>query len=222
MLLPARVAAVSLLFLATALAGCAAPPVEPAAGEVADLLTGTFTSADPQSPAADDTFDLRLVVVPVWRERLDGPWLYVEQAIGARADRPYRQRVVRIRFETATSVVVEDWALPGDPGRWAGAWAWGAPLGDIGPEELVPRSGCDVRLRRLPDGTWKGATEGRGCASDVRGAKYATAEVLLRDGLLQLWDRGFDEHGTQVWGPGNAPHRLVRVSRAPPDDSGLR
>lgn len=202
--------------VALAAASCAAPPAEPAAVEVADLLTGTFSSSDQHETAEDAYFDLRVVIVPIWPERLDGPWLYFEQAIGSRSEAPYRQRVLRVRFESASSVALDDFSLPGDPTRWAGAWASGAPLGDLLPEELVSRPGCAVRLRRQPDGTWRGTTDGRDCASDVRGAAYATTEMSLRDGLLHVWNRGFDEHGTQVWGPEKGPYRLVKLARTAP------
>ena len=50
-------------------------------------LTGSFSSQE--QSAADTTFaDVRLRMVPIWKNRSDGPWLYVEQAMAGKEERP--------------------------------------------------------------------------------------------------------------------------------------
>ena len=54
-------------------------------------------------------------------------------------------------------------------------------------------------LRKQRD-RFAGGTEGKGCASELRGAAYATSEVeILPDRMITL-DRGWDAAGKQVWG----------------------
>jgi hypothetical protein len=183
---------------------------------VATWMTGTFSSAEQHAAAPDDYFDIRLVMVPVWTDRTDGVWLYVEQAVGDHLEAPYRQRVYRLSREGEGEVASDVYTLPGEAKRFAGAWRQPVPLADVKPEDLTLRAGCTVHLRRTADGAWEGGTRGAGCASELRGAKYATTEIRLEDGLLRAWDRGHTEAGDQVWGPAKGPYRFVRVSAEPP------
>ena len=42
-------------------------------------MTGTFSS-EAQAKDDPDYYAIRMVLVPIWTERDDGPWFYVEQA----------------------------------------------------------------------------------------------------------------------------------------------
>ena len=68
------------------------------------------------------------------------------------------------------------------------------------PDSLILRSGCEVILYRADDGYFKGGTIDKNCSSDLRGASYATSEVMIDKDKMITWDRGFDESGNQVWG----------------------
>jgi CpeT protein len=38
------------------------------------------------------------------------------------------------------------------------------------------------------------------CPSNLRGATYATSEVVVQHDKMISWDRGFDSRDKQVWG----------------------
>ncbi len=175
---------------------------------VAEWLTGSFDSS---RQAADDDryFDISLHVVPIWEGRDNGPWLYVEQAVSAAADRPYRQRVYRV-VEREGAVVSEVYTLPGDAMAFAGKWREPAAFDAISPEDLEKRDGCAVFLTRDGD-RYVGGTRGEGCASTLQGAAYATSEVVVTSDRLESWDRGFDEADRQVWGAEAGPYVFRRT-----------
>lgn len=177
-------------------------------------MTGTFSSTR-QAMEDDHFFDIRLVMVPIWKERDDGPWLYVEQAAAGSLERPYRQRVYQLvpRPDGAVDSVVYTFA--GDPLVHAGAFYQDDPLAGLGPAQLEERKGCEIRLRRQDDGTYSGRTGERTCSSDLRGASYATSEVTLEKDLLVSWDRGFDAEGKQVWGAEKGGYRFERTGPVP-------
>ena len=207
-----------LVLAASPLAGCATAPAAPSPdlADVAGRMTGTFSSRAQHEAAPDDYFDIRRVMLPGWQERGDGPWLYVEQALAQNPAKPYRQRVYHLRSEGAGRVVSDVFTLPADPLQFAGTWNEEKALCCIKPEDLTPRAGCSIHLVRRDDGAWVGSTDGRGCASDLRGASWAESRATLTDGLLEAWDQGFDADGKQVWGPTKGPYRFVRISAAPP------
>lgn len=161
-----------------------------------------------------------------------GAWLYVEQAVIQAADRPYRQRVYHVHRASDTGELRSDvYTLPGaSPLAFAGAWATpDASFADLTPADLDLRDGCSILLQAdmvlTPDGPrpgFVGATTGRGCASTLGGASYATSEVVLTDDRLVSWDRGFNDAGEQVWGATEGGYIFIRQGDRPesPDHSG--
>lgn len=194
------------------LAACASAPtptVDPAA-EVARLLEGSYSSQR-QSQTDPAYFDVRLGMRRIWHERVGEYWLYVEQAMATSLDRPYRQRIYRIEATAEGGAISHVYTLPGDPLRFAGAHQDPARLAGLGPADLDERRGCAIYLTRRDDGSYAGATRERDCPSDLRGAHYATSEVVLTRRRLDSWDRGHDRDGRQVWGAVAGPYRFDRL-----------
>jgi hypothetical protein len=192
--------------------GCAARhatgPASPALRTLAEQMAGSFSSAQ-QAQADTCYFDIRLRMAPIWLDRTDGYWFYVEQAMAAHQDRPYRQRVYHLvargpdLFESSVFTVA-------GPLRFAGAWKEPRPLAALVPDSLQERDGCSIILRQRPGGVFSGSTIGRDCPSELRGASYATSEVVILPGRLESWDRGFDAAGSQVWGATKGGYVFVK------------
>jgi len=188
-----------------------------AGGDLAQLtcwLTGSFSSRA-QSEADSAFYDIRLEMHRIWPERQDGNWLYVEQAVADQRDRPYRQRVYHLTplddgaFESAV------FTLP-DPARFVCAGKLSGPaLGSLTPDSLTIRQGCAIVLRRVDEASFAGSTQDQDCGSSLRGASYATSEVIVRVDRLISWDRGFDAEGVQVWGAEKGGYVFDRVGEAP-------
>lgn len=207
-------------------AGAAAPArADAELDRLVAMMTGSFSSAEQAAADKDNYLDIRLHMARIWPERTDGVWIYVEQAAAGRLDRPYRQRVYRVaRAENAPAgdagphdlapkspaFVSEVFTLPGDAVRFAGAWQDASKLGSLTPGELTPRSGCAVWLSPEGDG-FTGGTRGGGCASDLRGASFATSQAVITPTGLRTWDRGYDAGGKQVWGAEKGPYEFKRV-----------
>ena len=180
--------------------------------QLAGWMTGSFTSAAQAKIDPENFFPVRMVMLPIWTDRADGPWLYVEQAAEARLEKPYRQRVYNLIADENGDVRSDVYALPGDLLKHAGCWNAQNPLQGVTPENLVLREGCTIYLERGDIGSFEGSTRGKGCVSKLGNAAYATSEVTIRNGLLTSWDRGFDKDGKQVWGATEGPYRFVRTS----------
>ena len=177
---------------------------------VAHWMTGSFSSQAQAGANPDHFYDIRLFMQPIWQDRADGPWLYVEQAAAETLDRPYRQRVYRLSRIDEKTVHSEVFTLPGDPLNHAGAWQDRAPLQDLSPDDLELRQGCAIVLRQINADTYAGSTQEKHCQSSLRGAAYATSDVVVTPAQLLSWDRGFDSEDEQVWGAQAGPYAFIK------------
>ncbi|MFN3939861.1 MAG: chromophore lyase CpcT/CpeT [Chitinophagales bacterium] len=163
-----------------------------------NFMSGSFSS-NQQSVMDSDYYDIRLHMVPIWEERTDGFWLYVEQALASIQEKPYRQRIYKVHVlhnTTFESVVYE----MNEPLQYAGAWNDRSKLDKLSPDNLILREGCSIILHWNDAGFFEGKTADNTCPSNLRGAAYATSEVKIYGDTLISWDRGFDTNGKQVWG----------------------
>jgi hypothetical protein len=186
-----------------------APAGPPAADVVAAWLTGTFDSR--AQAAADMRYrEIALRICPVELPAYGARVLYVEQAVVGNA--PYRQRVYVVDDDGGPGRAVSrvfELARPSAVVGLCDAPA-GRTIADGG--ELTERVGCAVHLVASEDGAaFAGGTDGRGCASALSGATYATSEVTLTATKLRSWDRGFDDAGRQVWGATAGPYEFLRA-----------
>lgn len=178
-------------------------------------LSGSFSSEEQHKADADNFFDIRLHMTPIWQHRSDGYWLYVEQARANALDRPYRQRVYQLVQLGENEFESRVYELPGespaDALKFAGAWKDPRKLEGVSSENLKLKAGCSIFLKRLPDGSFEGATRGNGCVSTLRGAAYTTSEVKLAPDQMISWDRGWDKDGKQVWGAEKGGYIFKRI-----------
>ena len=171
----AVVALLVALFASPVLASETAP--DPDLEQLAAWMTGSFSS-EAQSKEDADFHHIVLHMARIWKTRTDGVWLYVEQAVAAAADRPYRQRVYRVR-RVGEDLFASSVYTFADPIERAGAWQKESPLADLSPTDLEAREGCTIYLLRRADGSFEGSTLGRLCTSTLRGSTWASSEVVI-------------------------------------------
>jgi len=176
-------------------------------------LVGDWTSAE-QSMRDTEFRDITIHIRPIWTDRTDGMWMYVEQAMASAADRPYRQRVYQMVTAPDGTTESRIYEFSGDPLVHAGAWKRPQPLDDLEPDLLQPRAGCTVHLTRQKGGSFTGATLTGECATNYQGATYTMSDVTLSADELVTWDRGYDAAGAQVWGSTKGPY-IFRRMRTP-------
>ncbi len=178
--------------------------------ELGNWMTGSFSSAAQAERDSENYFDIRLETVRIWPERTDGIWLYVEQAAAGRLDKPYRQRVYRVHAQDEDTLASVVYTLPDDPLQYAGAWRTPAIFDDLTPDDLTIRTGCAIVLYKAPNGSYVGSTREKDCESELRGATYATSDVIITPAMLKSWDRGYNDRDEQVWGATEGPYEFVK------------
>ncbi len=176
--------------------------------ELRERMSGFFTS-EQQSLADSSYYNIHLHMKPKWTERTDGYWLYVEQAMASAAQRPYRQRMYQLFRQDDSTLVSKVYELNA-PLRFAGAWKNTALLQQLTTDSLQARQGCAIYLHRDTNGRFSGSTPGNECLSSLRGAAYATSEVVIEKNQMISWDRGWSQSGQQVWGAVKGGYHFVK------------
>jgi len=178
--------------------------------KLAEWMEGSYSSEE-QSKNDSDFYDIRLHMKSIWKERSDGLWFYVEQAVGTKQEKPYRQRIyclIQLDNDNFESRVYTF----NNPLHFAGEWKLENPLSSLSPDSLVLRKGCSVFMKYIDDNLFEGSTKSSDCESDLRGAKYATSEVKIYKDKLISWDRGFNEKDEQVWGATKGGYIFIKTS----------
>ena len=166
-----------------------------------------------QSAYKHDRVVLRVVPVAIksFFDGGGGRTIYLEQAQASAPQRPYRQGVYVIR-RIDGKLTTQTWRLS-DPAAYIGASADPTRLASLKPEQLTHLEGCDVVWTRVDERSFRGVMgEARSCKSARNGGSWMTAHNELTPTVTITLDRGFDDTGTQKWGPpaGVVGHMFAR------------
>lgn len=176
--------------------------------QLKDRMTGYFNSGA-QASRDSSYFKIDLHMVPVWTSRTDGYWLYVEQAMNAQPAKPYRQRIYHLYLQDATTLVSKVYEFPA-PASFTGAWNDPSRFNQLSADSLIDRQGCAIMLGKNKEGDFQGATDGKKCLSNLRGATYATSEVIILKDRMVSWDRGWNANDQQVWGAVKGGYEFIK------------
>ena len=176
------------------------------------FMQGSFSSG--QQAKSDTSFlPISLEMKQVWTKRKDGYWLYVEQAQIITPAKPYQQRMYHLYLQDDTILVSQVFEFK-DPSIVVGWWKEPRRFDSLKFYALGSRIGCEVYLKKNKQGEFTGNTLGKECESTIKGASYATSEVIINKSGLRSWDRGWDADGKQVWGSINGPYIFKKITQS--------
>lgn len=180
---------------------------DPALQEFARMLIGEFSSKE-QSLQDTTYLNIHLSMSRIWEEDKSAIWLYVEQAMDAKREKPYRQRVYKLNHP-GTDIFTSDIYTLKNQERFIGLQNDASKKIALTPDMIELKEGCTVLMNNR-NGIYTGGTDADKCPSDLRGASYATTKISLKENVLESWDQGFDKNGVQVWGAIKGGYIFVR------------
>jgi CpeT protein len=199
-------------FLALTSQACKSAKLSPtmqAEKSLQSLMAGTYSSKA-QSERDTDYYHISLKMVPIWKDK-PGTWLYVEQAMAAKPDKPYRVRIYKIVAQSDGSFASNVYTLKNEKdaiGKWNNV-RW---FDQFAPESIIEdRQGCAVIMQKINQTTYDGSTDAKACGSTLRGATYATSKVRIEKDRIVSWDQGFDAADKQVWGAEKGGYEFVKL-----------
>ena len=177
--------------------------------EFATMLIGEFNSKD-QANQDSTYFNIYLSMSRIWDADTKAIWLYVEQAMDDKREKPYRQRVYKLG-QLEKDVFTSDIYTIVNQERFIGLQNNKEKKELLTPDMIELKQGCTVILKKTDD-IYIGGTDADKCPSDLRGASYATTKIIMSGNMLESWDQGFDKSGKQVWGATKGGYRFIKYS----------
>ncbi len=173
--------------------------------ELVNIMQGQYSS-EAQSKRDISYFNISLRMIPIWKNK--GHYLYVEQAMFSKQEKPYRVRIYKIS-QRGDEFVSEIYTLKNEK-EWIGKWKTPEAFEGLSETDLELKQGCEVVLKRISKNRFSGQTGAKTCASELRGASYATSKVTVTENEILSWDQGFDKNDQQVWGAEKGGYEFVK------------
>lgn len=166
--------------------------------QLTDYMTGRFNSSE--QAARDSAFlDVSLHMERIWERKHEGVWIYVEQALTATPDEPYRQQVYKLEELGSNKYLSRVFELA-NPDEYIGAAQKPKRFNKLLPNALEEMNGCALNLIYDERKQKFIGNMAEICYNDWNGAYVASSEVEITNGQVIRWHRGWDREGRQVWG----------------------
>lgn len=173
--------------------------------ELVSIMQGNYSS-EAHSKRDTTYFNISLRMVPIWKNK--GHYLYVEQAMFSKQEKPYRVRIYKIS-QRGDEFVSEIYTLKNEK-DWIGKWKTPLAFDDLSEADIELKPGCEVVLKRISKNRFAGQTGMKTCPSELRGASYAMSKVTVTENEILSWDQGFDKNDQQVWGAEKGGYEFVK------------
>ncbi|MFM2229245.1 MAG: hypothetical protein RL607_503 [Bacteroidota bacterium] len=177
----------------------------PELAELVTIMQGHYTS-EKQASEDKEYFNISLRMTPIWKSK--GNFLFVEQALFDKQDKPYRVRIYKLS-QQGNQFISQIYTLK-DEKAWIGKWMNPAAYDQLTEQDIELKSGCEVVLTRTGKNLFKGATGDKTCPSELRGASWANSTVTVTENSIISWDQGFDKNGKQVWGAVKGGYQFIK------------
>lgn len=174
--------------------------------ELVSIMQGHYSS-EKQSKEDTDYYNISLRMTPIWKDK--GNYLFVEQAIFDKQDKPYRVRVYKVS-QKGDEFVSEIYTIKNEK-DWIGKWATPDAYDKLTDDDVELKQGCAVTLKRVDKNKFVGQTGDKTCPSELRGASWANSKVTVTKDEILSWDQGFDKDGKQVWGATKGGYEFVKM-----------
>ena len=175
--------------------------------ELVSIMQGHYSS-ERQSINDTSYFNISLRMTPIWKEK--GNYLFVEQAIFDKQNKPYRVRVYKVSQKSENEFISEIYTIKNEK-DWIGKWATPEAYDKLTIADIELKQGCGVVLKREAKVKFVGSTGDKTCPSELRGASFANSKVTVMQNEIVSWDQGFDKDGKQVWGATKGGYQFIKI-----------
>lgn len=185
--------------------------VSPALQSLADYMTGSFVGLV-SSGADGGKTERKIESWPIWTDRKDALWLYLDEKEGTSPARQIDECILRLTELRPGILAGEFFQLPAPPvapGRLRSVDYFSS----ITPAALSLRDGCAMSFRRTTDTVFSGQSTGTGCSAAMSSGAYLSREFVLTPSSIERQDRTFDRSGKELSATATPRLIFLRVKR---------
>ena len=158
-------------------------------------LSGVHHSGYNQINGKDISISLQ--VLPIWRDRIDGEWLYMESSVVDSRGKPFWQRVLQLVESVNGAIRLYSYSIP-RASDFTGSYYDPRILASLAPSQLSLTSGCDIVLALNATRTFVGETDPNSCRNRSQSTPPAANFFAISEFNISFVDNSYDRFGNLV------------------------
>jgi CpeT protein len=167
--------------------------------KIALTMAGDYSN-ETQSNKDTSFSHIQLHIKPIWESDDDGYWLYAEQAISHKPEKPFSQCVYHIYLQDGQHIVAEIYDIQ-KAEKYTEAWKYENKLMLLSKDQLSVKRFCAMHLSAGSKGRYIGSTAGKDCTKAQKENHYFTTDIVIAKKAIVFREREWDENNLQISGP---------------------
>ena len=153
--------------------------------------------------------NIGLQVLPIWQDRLDGEWLYIESRIIGSPNKPFRQRILQLVATPNGLIRLYSYSIP-RASDFAGAYYFPQVLTSLTQSQLSISNNCELLIELKVTSTFVGATDADSCLTNT-GTPLMTTFFAVSEVNISFLDGSYDKFGNLVPGRLEMPVTFLKL-----------
>ena len=153
--------------------------------------------------------NIGLQVLPIWQDRVDGEWLYVEGRIIGSPRKPFRQRILQLVATPNGLIRLYSYSIP-RASDFAGAYYSPQVLTSLTQSQLSISNNCELLIELKVTNTFVGETDTDSCMMKT-GIPVMTNFFAVSAVNISFLDGGYNKFGQLVSGRFDVPVTFLKI-----------
>lgn len=153
--------------------------------------------------------NIGLQVLPIWQDRIDGEWLYVEGRIIGSLRKPFRQRILQLVATPNGLIRLYSYSIP-RASDFAGAYYTPQVLTSLTQSQLSISNNCELLIELKVTNTFVGETDTSSCMMKT-GIPVMTNFFAVSAVNISFLDGGYNKFGQLVSGRFDVPVTFLKI-----------
>ncbi|QUM82697.1 chromophore lyase CpcT/CpeT [Moritella sp. 5] len=171
-------------------------------------LSGMYRSTNDVIQGRVINIDLN--ISPIWQDRIDGEWLYMESRITHSSNKPFRQRIIQLVATPNGLIRLYSYSIP-RASDFAGAYYTPQLLTSLTQSQLSISNNCELLIELKVTYTFVGETDPDSCITHRTNTPLMTTFFAVSEVNISFLDGGYDKSGKLVPGRLDVPITFLKI-----------
>lgn len=155
--------------------------------------------------------NIDLQILPIWQDRVDGEWLYIESRIVNSPNKPFLQRIMQLVATPNGLIRLYSYSIP-RASDFAGAYSTPQLLTSLTLSQLSSSNNCELLVDLKVTGTFVGTTDTESCHGNRSSSPLMSTFFAVSAVNISFLDGGYNELGVVVPGRLDIPVTFLKFS----------